>query len=123
MVRSLTGTDVKSGAITLNAAPSPGQMLQFQVRDPAVADQNLRARLDQARVELEGADPAGALLCSARRRGVGLFGTADHDAQTVADVLGPIPLGGFLCDGEIGPVGGRTFLHGATASLAFFVRK
>jgi small ligand-binding sensory domain FIST len=27
----------------------------------------------------------------------------------------------MFCAGEIGPVGGRTFLHGFTATLALFV--
>ena len=30
------------------------------------------------------------------------------------------PLGGFFCNGEIGPVGGRAYLHGYTASVALF---
>jgi small ligand-binding sensory domain FIST len=36
----------------------------------------------------------------------------------VADAFGPVPLCGFFCSGEIGPVGPRSFLHGYTASLA-----
>jgi small ligand-binding sensory domain FIST len=28
---------------------------------------------------------------------------------------------GFNCAGEIGPVGGKNFLHGFTASIALFV--
>ena len=35
-------------------------------------------------------------------------------------MLGPIPAAGAFCAGEIGPVGGRNFLHGFTASLALF---
>jgi small ligand-binding sensory domain FIST len=27
---------------------------------------------------------------------------------------------GFFCDGELGPVGGRNFLHTFTASIALF---
>jgi small ligand-binding sensory domain FIST len=37
--------------------------------------------------------------------------------------LGPMGLAGFFCNGEIGPVGERSFLHGYTASLALFVKK
>jgi small ligand-binding sensory domain FIST len=32
-------------------------------------------------------------------------------------------LAGFFCNGEIGPVGEKNFLHGYTASLALFVGK
>ncbi len=63
--------------------------------------------------------PVGAaLLFACNGRGVGLFGAPDHDARTVRELLGPLPLAGLFCNGEIGPVGKRTFVHGFTASLA-----
>jgi small ligand-binding sensory domain FIST len=31
-----------------------------------------------------------------------------------------MPLTGFFCNGEIGPVGGTTFLHGYTSSFGIF---
>jgi small ligand-binding sensory domain FIST len=34
--------------------------------------------------------------------------------------MGRIPVAGFFAQGEIGPVGGRNFLHGYTASVAIF---
>ena len=37
-----------------------------------------------------------------------------------AQLLGPIPAAGMFCAGEIGPVGGQSFLHGFTASVALF---
>ena len=61
---------------------------------------------------------AAALLFACNGRGVGLFGAPDHDARTVRELLGQLPLAGLFCNGEIGPVGKRTFLHGFTASLA-----
>jgi small ligand-binding sensory domain FIST len=50
-----------------------------------------------------------------------MFPTPDHDAQLVSSYLGGVPLAGFFCAGELGPVGGSNFLHGFTASLAVFV--
>ena len=61
---------------------------------------------------------SSARLFACNGRGVGLFGAADHDARTVRELLGPLPLAGLFCNGEIGPVGKRTFVHGFTASLA-----
>ena len=50
-----------------------------------------------------------------------MFGRADHDAATVQESLGPgLPLAGFFANGEIGPVGGRNFLHGFSATIALF---
>jgi small ligand-binding sensory domain FIST len=51
-----------------------------------------------------------------------MFSTPDHDASLVSSVLGGIPMAGFFCAGELGPVGGRNFLHGFTASLAMFLQ-
>ncbi|MBH0178204.1 MAG: hypothetical protein HP491_10140 [Nitrospira sp.] len=52
-----------------------------------------------------------------------LFGKPNHDAATMADRLGSIPLAGFFAQGEIGPVGGRNFLHGYTACMALFAEQ
>jgi small ligand-binding sensory domain FIST len=48
-----------------------------------------------------------------------MFDVPDHDAAAVEDALGA-PAAGFFCAGEIGPVGGRNFLHGFTATIAVF---
>ena len=48
-----------------------------------------------------------------------LHGVADRDVGTLQESLGGgVPLAGMFCAGEIGPVGGRNFQHGHTASIA-----
>lgn len=121
LIRNLVGVDPDSGAIAIGAVPQVGQTIQFQVRDAAAADQDLHRRLAVAQQRVSQLEVAGGLLCTCNGRGVGLFGSSDHDARAVFEALGPIPLAGFFCNGEIGPVGGRTYLHGFTASLALFV--
>lgn len=123
LIRNLVGVDPDSGSLAIGAVPQVGQTLQFQVRDAAAADQDLRRQLEAARERVEGGEVAGGLLCTCNGRGVGLFGEPDHDARAVSEILGTIPLAGFFCNGEIGPVGGHTYLHGFTASLALFVPK
>lgn len=123
LIRNLMGVDRRTGAVGINALPRVGQTIQFQVRDAEAADEDLRRQLARAQTELEGVETAGGLLCTCNGRGVGLFEVADHDAQAIKDALGSLPLSGFFCNGEIGPVGQRIFLHGFTASLAFFVAK
>jgi small ligand-binding sensory domain FIST len=83
----------------------------------------MAALLARAKEQLAGATVFGGCLCSCNGRGRGLFGAPNHDAQMIQDALGPMGLAGFFCNGEIGPVGKRNFLHGYTASLALFVRK
>jgi small ligand-binding sensory domain FIST len=49
-------------------------------------------------------------------RGSHLFGRPGPDAEALADGLETTVLGGMFCAGELGPIGGRHFLHGFTAS-------
>ncbi|HZU07394.1 MAG TPA: FIST N-terminal domain-containing protein [Chloroflexota bacterium] len=121
LIRNLLGVDRASGALAIGAFPRVGQTLQFQMRDAAAADEDLRELLTRARQALGDTRPVAALLCSCNGRGVGMFGVPDHDARGVAAAFGALPLAGFFCNGEIGPVGGKTFLHGFTASLALIV--
>src|SRR5438445_227652 len=82
------------------------------------------AREDLVRIlEIERLDPvAGALLFSCNGRGKGLFGKPDHDVTALRSALGDIPVAGFFAAGELGPVGGRNFVHGFTASMLLFRR-
>jgi small ligand-binding sensory domain FIST len=123
LVRNLLGADPQTGAIAVGAMPRSGQTMQFQRRDAAAATEDMAALLSRAREELKDATIYGGCLCSCNGRGRGLFGTPNHDAQMIQKELGPMGLAGFFCNGEIGPVGKRNFLHGYTASLALFVRK
>ncbi len=122
LVRNLLGADPRSGAIAVGALPRTGQTLQFQRRDAAAAADDMLALLGRASQTLAGAAIYGGCLCSCNGRGRNLFGAPNHDAQMIQQHLGPLGLAGFFCNGEIGPVGERNFLHGYTASLALFVK-
>lgn len=123
LVRNLLGADPQTGAIAVGALPRSGQTVQFQRRDAAAATEDMAALLAHAKEHLKDTVIYGGCLCSCNGRGRGLFGAANHDAKMVQENLGPMGLAGFFCNGEIGPVGKRNFLHGYTASLALFVRK
>ncbi len=95
-----------------------GQTLRFFVRDAASADADLQQTLGGA---LHRGRPAGALLFTCNGRGTNMFPQPDHDARVVTEMLQTDALAGFFCGGEIGPVGGKAFLHGFTATLAIFL--
>ncbi len=118
LMRGLLGADEDSGAIALGERVRVGQTLRFHVRDAASADEDLRASLAAA---LAGTRPAGGLLFTCNGRGRAMFPAADHDARLVEEALASDAIAGFFCGGEIGPVGGQTFLHGFTATLAVFL--
>ncbi len=120
LVRGLVGADPDTGQVAVAAEVRPGQVVRLHARDAASADRDLREALSVRMSALGGRRPAGALLFACNGRGRGLFGHGDHDAETVAEELGGAPAAGFFAAGEIGPVGGETFLHGFTATVAVF---
>jgi small ligand-binding sensory domain FIST len=123
LIRNLLGADPRSGSIAVGAAPRLGQTIQFQRRSAAAATEDMNELLGRTRAKLEQSPIYGGCLCSCNGRGQGMFGRPNHDAELVQQRLGPLGLTGFFCNGEIGPVGERSFLHGFTASLALFVKK
>jgi small ligand-binding sensory domain FIST len=123
LIRNLLGADPRSGSIAVGAAPRLGQTLQFQRRSAAAATEDMNELLGRTRSSLGKTAIYGGCLCSCNGRGQGMFGRPNHDAELVQQQLGPLGLAGFFCNGEIGPVGERSFLHGFTASLALFVKK
>jgi small ligand-binding sensory domain FIST len=121
LVRNLVGADPDTGAIVVAAHLREGQVVQFHLRDAETSADDLEERLDRYLDEQGlGGVPCGALLFSCLGRGAHLYGRANHDSDTFRRRLGRLPLGGFFCNGEIGPVGRRTFLHGYTSSFAIF---
>jgi len=120
LVRNIVGADEKTGALAVGAELRPMQVVQFVLRDARTAEEDLQRMLERHRRAAAGTRPAGALLFSCVGRGAALFGRTDHDTGLFEEKLGPAPLGGFFCNGEIGPVGGATFLHGYTSAFALF---
>jgi small ligand-binding sensory domain FIST len=120
LIRGIAGLDPESGAIAVGDEVVVGQTVQFHVRDAGSADEDLRRTLEREAAALGTRRAAGALLFTCNGRGSRLFAEPDHDAGLLAEVLGKIPVAGFFCAGELGPVGGQNFLHAFTASIALF---
>jgi small ligand-binding sensory domain FIST len=96
-----------------------GQTVQFHVRDAEAADEDLVQLLEPDQ-RANPNPPQAALLFSCNGRGTRLFPEPNHDAGTIQEKVGPIPLAGFFAQGEFGPIGGKNYIHGFTASVAFF---
>ena len=113
LIRNVLGADRAAGAIAVGDEVPVGSTIQFQVRDATSADEDLRSLL-------AGRAAAGALVFTCNGRGTHLFGRPDHDAELISDHVLSSAVGGMFCAGEIGPIGGRSFLHGFTASVLLF---
>ena len=120
LVRGIAGADPEAGTIVVGGELEVGQTVQFHVRDARSADEDLRRILVREAAALGGRPLAGALLFTCTGRGTRMFAEPDHDTGLLAQALGQIPVAGFFCDGELGPVGGQNFLHTFTASIALF---
>jgi small ligand-binding sensory domain FIST len=119
LVRPIIGADRETGALAIGERVRVGQTIRLHVRDAASADEDLREALRAQAQALGSEGAAGALLFTCNGRGSHMFDVPDHDAAALEDSLGA-PAAGFFCAGEIGPVGGRNFLHGFTATMAVF---
>lgn len=122
LIRNILGLEPNSGALLVGEVLRTERTVQFHLRDAETSSDDLRMMLKRYK-EKSTASPEGALLFSCLGRGEHLYGIPNHDSDCFKDYLGPIPLGGFFCNGEIGPVGGNTFLHGYTSSFGLFSPK
>lgn len=119
LIRNLVGVDARTGALVVAARLATNAVVQFHVRDAAASAADLHRLLKRTRAGLLR-PPAGALLFDCVGRGEAFFGMPEHDTGMIRAELGGVPIGGFFCNGEIGPVHGRAHVHGYTASLGMF---
>lgn len=115
LIRHLLGVDPRVGAIAIGDRVRPGQRIQFHLRDAQTSAEDLEILLQKHQKASPGTQEVGALMFSCLGRGEGLYGQPNFDSRMLHRYVGNIPIGGFFCSGEIGPVGGSTFLHGYTS--------
>ncbi len=121
LIRNIVGLDPNNGAIAIgDREVRSGQTIQFQLRDGNTANEDLNELIERQKDVLAEHPPQGALLFSCLGRGENLFGRPNHDVSVIHEKLGALPLAGFFCNGEIGPVGEKVFVHGFTSVLGLF---
>ena len=120
LIRNVVGMDERTGSLAIGETLKEGQLVQFHLRDAETSSDDLTAVLERYAGDNRENQARGALLFSCLGRGQHLYGEPNHDTGIFHDKLGQVPLGGFFCNGEIGPVSGTTFLHGYTSSFGIF---
>ena len=123
LIRNIVGMDPRAGALGIGEMLKEGQTVQFHLRDANTSSEDLNSMLTRYTENGVAKSASGALLFQCLGRGSYLYGRADHDTDMFRDKVGNMPLTGFFCNGEIGPVGGSTFLHGYTSSFGIFRHK
>jgi small ligand-binding sensory domain FIST len=119
LVRNLIGVDPRNGAVAVGERMRVGQKVQFQLRDADASREESRLLLRRA--ARRHGEPLAALLFACLGRGRALYGQPDGDVTLCRETFAQVPIGGVFCNGEIGPLGDTTHLHGYTASWGFLV--
>lgn len=121
LIRNLIGADPRLGAVAVGENLHEGMRVRFHLRDAETSAEDLHAMLTGYGKALpDNANPTGALLFSCVGRGEYLYGRPNFDTDVFHEHLDGVPIGGFFCNGEIGPVSDATFLHGYTSSFGLF---
>jgi small ligand-binding sensory domain FIST len=120
LIRNIVGLNPDGNAMAVAAKLRQWQAVQFHLRDAAASTADLGNQLDRYIDDKPKTSAAGAVLFSCLGRGEHLYGETGHDSALFREKIGDIALGGFFCNGEIGPVGGRTFVHGYTSAFGVF---
>lgn len=115
LIRNLLGVDPRAGAVAIGDRVRPGQRIQFHLRDADASAIDLETLLRRYQAQSGQASAAGALMFSCLGRGAGLYGKPNFDSALFQRYIAHTPVSGFFCNGEIGPVGSTTFLHGYTS--------
>lgn len=133
LIRSLVGIDPRLGAVAIGERVRPGQRIQFHLRDAAAASEDLALMLERHNCDRKrrpggkslrlAKEPFGALMFSCMGRGEELYDAPNVDSNILQSYLPPLSVGGFFCNGEIGPIGGNTYVHGYTAVFGLFYER
>lgn len=116
LIRNLIGVDPRVGAIAVGDRVRQGQRIQFHLRDAITSADDLETLLQHyQRQHASHSSPIGALMFSCMGRGEGLYDEQHFDSRLFNRYMPNIPIAGFFCNGEIGPVGSTTFIHGYTS--------
>ena len=114
LIRNVLGVDPRTGAMAIGDRVRPGQRIQFHLRDAEASEDDLTMLLERYQNQDQTSSPVGALMFACLGRGEGLYNRPNFDSRLFTRYLN-VPLSGFFCNGEIGPVGNTTFLHGYTS--------
>lgn len=117
LIRNIVGADPGSNVLRVGHMFHEGQTIRLQLRDAETARGELTSLLERYKPSAPSPSGAAAFLFSCTGRGVNLYGQEGHDSRLLLDSVGSMPLAGFFCNGEIGPVGEVTYVHGYTSSI------
>ena len=120
MIRNISSIDKDTGSISIGESITDGQVVQFHLRDSGAAQEELKKMLTEYKIN-DDQIIKSTLMFSSVGRGKYLLGESHHDINLYKNIIdNNSPITGFFSNGEISPIGDRTYLHGYTSSFAIF---
>jgi small ligand-binding sensory domain FIST len=125
LIRDLIGVDPKVGAIAIGDRIRAGQRIQFHIRDAQASAEDIETLIMryQSRIATAKNSPQAVLVFNCLGRGEAFYGEPNFDIGILQSYIQSVATTGFFCSGEVGPIGGSTYLHGYTASIGIFRSK
>ena len=114
LIRNLVGINEQHAAIAISEEVKEGQLIQFHLRNPLAAAEEIQEIIAQLAEKTRAQPPAFGLYFNCLGRGKGLYGTANHDISIIQDKFPGLPVIGFFGNSEFAPIGGQNFAHAYT---------
>ncbi len=114
LIRNLVGINEEHAALAVSEEVAEGQLVQFHLRNPLAAAEEIQAIITQLAERTRSHSPAFGLYFNCLGRGKGLYGEANHDISVIQEKFPGLPVIGFFGNSEFAPIGGRNFAHAYT---------
>ena len=114
LIRNLVGISEQHAALAISEEVKVGQLVQFHLRNPAAAAEEIQAIVAQLAEKTREQSPAFGLYFNCLGRGKGLYGVTNHDINIIQQQFPGLPVIGFFGNSEFAPIGGQNFAHAYT---------
>ena len=114
LIRNLVGISEEHAALAISEEVKAGQLVQFHLRNPAAAAEEIEAIVAQLAEKTREQSPAFGLYFNCLGRGKGLYGVTNHDINIIQEQFPGLPVIGFFGNSEFAPIGGQNFAHAYT---------
>ncbi len=116
-IRNIMSVNVKKGMLTCISPVEEGEFVTFTVRDPLLAERDMRSTLEDLQLRTLDTRPAFGFYFNCCARGEALYGEPDKDTSLIQEYFPKLPAIGFFGYGELAPVDHVNHLHHHTGVL------
>ena len=117
LIRNIVATDPDTGVVGISDRIEEGQQLVYALRGRDAAKRDLHRALENVRSAGDATDYRFGLYFNCLARGRNLYRESGIDAAEIHRALPEVPVLGFFCNAEIGPLKGENQLFTYTGVL------